>query len=50
MNEELEKFVTQIRNELGDLVALIRQVKKGWQRTRRASDDYYLDRIYRYCR
>lgn len=45
MNDGMLRLASRIRMELLDLDRVIGRVIEGWQRSKRSSDDYYLDGV-----
>ncbi len=42
---ELRRIAGRIRQELTELEIVLARINEGWQRARRADDDYYLDSV-----
>jgi hypothetical protein len=44
-DEEVTQLIRRIRLELDELERVLGRVNEGWERARRANDDYYLDGV-----
>ncbi|NOH01713.1 MAG: hypothetical protein HND47_07010 [Chloroflexi bacterium] len=44
-DEKIQELITRIHQEFDEIKIVIKRIKEGWERTRRLSDDYYLDGV-----
>ena len=44
-DEEITGLVRRIHQELAELERVLGRIQEGWERSRRANDDYYLDGV-----
>ncbi len=45
MNDHLHQLADRIRNDLVELGRVVGRVDEGWARSKRSTDDYYLDSV-----